>query len=178
MQFDSKPTPAALQTMIGEADKLLKGAGISLDWRLAKENRGNEAFSKLVMLRFKGACRADRFPSPETDFGTLGETRALGFTKVARGGKVLPYTEVECDEIRQALAYLDPTVGEKERQKALGRAMGRVVAHELYHILAHTTKHAAQGLAKATQSLQDLVARPDLGFRAEDSRAIGQGVAQ
>jgi hypothetical protein len=174
MEFDSKPPAASLQVMKNEVDELLKASGVSLDWRMASENHGNESFSGLVVLKFRGTCRADS-QRAGMDFGTLGETHALGETKVAHG-RVLPYTEVKCDEIREALSYLQPGSGQKERQKALGIALGRVVAHELYHILARTRQHAARGLAKASQSLEDLISTHDLGFREEDSRAIEEGV--
>jgi hypothetical protein len=53
--------------------------------------------------------------------------------------------------------------------------MGRVVAHELYHVLARTTSHAERGLAKASQSLKDLVSKQSLTFQAQDAEAIRRG---
>lgn len=175
---DSAPGAAPLEIMKNEVDKLLKPSGISLNWRLAKENRGNQAFSGLVVLKFNGKCRVEGWTSPvemppASDFGSLGEESTLGATRVA-GGRVLPYSEVECDAIKKALAYLPPGTGRKEEQRALGLAMGRVVAHELYHVLASTTAHAVRGLANATESLQDLISPADLGFDAGASRAIGE----
>ena len=108
---------------------------------------------------------------PGNDFGTLGETDALGSTQVGQG-RVLPFSEVECDHIRKALAYMRPGSNQLERQNALGLALGRVVAHELYHILTRTTTHATAGLAKASQSLRDLVALREIGFQEADSQAI------
>ncbi len=177
MEFESKPGAAALETMEREVGVLLKPSGITLDWRLARENRGNKSFAGLVLLKFKGSCRAEPATRPVNDFGSLGETRTLGATKVTHG-HVLPYTEVLCDEVREALSYLGPGADRHDRQKALGIALARVVAHELYHVLARSTSHAAEGLAKATQSLEDLVSPKGLDFRAEDSRAIGRGVGR
>ncbi len=156
-----------------EVDRLLKPAGLSLRWRLAGENQGRETFAGLVVLNFKGICKADGVPRPSDDFGSMGETRALASTQVLRG-RVLPYSDVECDELRKALAFLAPGSGRLERQTALGRAMGRVVAHELYHILASTTSHAETGLAKATHSLSELVSPNRQGFLEESSREIRQ----
>jgi hypothetical protein len=51
-------------------------------------------------------------------------------------------------------------------------ALGRVVAHELYHILARTTSHATGGLAKASQSLRDLIRPDDLEFQRKEAEAI------
>jgi acetylornithine deacetylase/succinyl-diaminopimelate desuccinylase-like protein len=90
---------------------------------LAAENRGDRSFANLVLLTFHGECRAEsRSGGPEA-----GRTRALGATQVA-GGRVLPFTEVRCDAVRDALAYLRPEAGAFEKQKALGLAMGRAIA--------------------------------------------------
>ena len=178
---DSAPGDAPLEIMKDEVDKLLNPSGVKLNWHLAKENRGNQAFSGLVVLKFRGKCRVEGWNSPvgmptRPDFGSPGEVTTLGFTRVS-GGKVLPYSEVECDEIKKALAYLPAGTGKKEKQRALGLAMGRVVAHELYHVLASTTAHAARGLAEATESLDDLISPAPLGFDVWDSQAIGQAFA-
>jgi len=163
MQFESAPAAASLEVMKTEVDHLLKASGIEIDWRLVKENHGDESFSRVVFLKFKGSCKSEGAAPPPNDFGTLGETHALGSTQV-QNGRVLPYSEVECDQVRKALSYLGPGAGRKERQSALGRAMARVVAHELYHILARTTAHAAVGLARATHSLEELIAPEGPGF--------------
>ncbi len=169
LDFDSAPGPVAVETMKQEVDDILKPSGVSLDWRLAKENHGDEAFAGLVVQKFKGKCRIETWATPEPDLARLGETDTLGATMVVNG-RVLPFTEVQCDQVKQALAYLRPD--QKDRQRAFGLALGRVVAHELYHILAHTTSHATTGLAKATESLEDLVASRSMTFRPEDSTAI------
>ncbi|PWU02358.1 MAG: hypothetical protein C5B51_20920 [Terriglobia bacterium] len=171
MDFDDKPGDASLAVMKKEADALLKPSGVTLDWRLSRANGGNETFSDLVVVKFKGRCRVEAWSQPGTDFGTLGETLSLASTSV-KEGHVLPFTEVECDQIRKALAYLRPDADQIDRQKALGLALGRVVAHELYHMLAHTTSHATAGLAKASQSLRDLVASREMSFQQRDFLAI------
>ena len=175
MEFDSAPTQASLDVMKTEVADLLKASGITFNWRMAKENHGSESFAGLVMLKFRGTCRADWWLDPHNDFGSAGETHALGITKVSHG-HVLPYSEVECDEIRQALQYLGPGAGLRERQKALGLALGRVVAHELYHILAKTTGHAARGLAKASHSLEELVSPPSPELLEADSAAMSRAL--
>jgi hypothetical protein len=174
MDFDSTPGSFSLEIMKHEADKLLRPAGIRLDWRLVRDNDGKQGFSGVVMLKFKGRCRAENWSQP-TDLGSWGdEALTLGATQVSKG-RVLPFSEVKCDEIRKALAYVRPEADQAERQRALGLALGRVVAHELYHILARTTNHTTEGLAKAYQSLRDLVSPGDLGFDGKDSEAIREG---
>jgi hypothetical protein len=171
MDFDSQPGVASVQVMEKEVDALLKPSGVTLNWRLARDNDGTETFSGLVVMKFRGQCRVEGWTQPGNDFGTLGETLALGSTQVT-DGVVLPFSAVECDQVRKALGYLHPGTTQFDRQKTLGLALARVVAHELYHILARTTSHASAGLAKASQSLQDLVGLREIGFQAADSQAI------
>jgi hypothetical protein len=117
-------------------------------------------------LKFQGKCRADAWTAAGP-----GRTRTLGTTRVV-DGRVQPFSEVRCDAVKQALSYLRPEADGVERQKALGLAMGRVVAHELYHVLANATAHAAMGMAKAVESLDDLVSARPIFFSAETVEAI------
>jgi hypothetical protein len=98
----------------------------------------------------------------------------LGDAKV-ENGRVLPFSEVRCDEVRKALSYLAPAASPEQRQVALGMAMARVVAHELYHMLARTTRHAMHGLARASQPLPELVSSRKMVFERQDSEAIRKG---
>jgi hypothetical protein len=177
LDFDSVPGKASVEAMKSEVDALLKPSGVAVDWRVAGQSHGDESFNGLVVLKFKGKCKVEAWQAPTDNEFAPGETRALGSTQV-ENGHVLPFSEVKCDAVKQALSYLNPAANQSERQKALGLAMGRVVAHELYHILARTTAHAAHGLAKAAESLPDLVSTHGLPFRAEESEAIRKGVLQ
>jgi len=172
MIFDSTPGLASLDLMKSEVNQLFQPSGLSLDWRLAKDNHGDQSFAGLVVLKFRGSCQADGFQLPYSGFGSAGESFTLGSTVVSHG-RVLPYGEVQCDQIRKALAFLPPGSNQKDRQRALARALARVVAHELYHMLAATTTHAEHGITKASQSLQELVSDHEFRFREEDTRAIG-----
>ena len=170
LDFDSVPGDVPVEVMKREVDKILKPAGVALDWRLVKENHGDEAFAGLVVLKFRGKCKLEGWNSQEPDLHRLGdETQTLGATKVDNG-RVLPFTEVRCDQVKKALAYA--RTDQKDRQRAFGLALGRVVAHEIYHILAQTTSHAAAGLARATESFEELFAPRGLFFRDADTKAI------
>src|SRR5262249_45708768 len=146
LDFDSQPAEASVEVMKKEVDDLLRPSGISLDWRSTKTNRGTETYDGVVVLKFRGKCKVESWQQQSAESGDIGGDTALGKTKVV-GGKVLPFSEVECDEVRKALSYLGPEANKKQRQTILGLVMARVVAHELYHILARTTEHTAQGLA-------------------------------
>jgi hypothetical protein len=170
MEFDADPGAPSLAAMKREVDALLKPAGIHVNWRLARENKGTETYARLVVLKFTGACRADWALQSRDE----SESVAVGDTMVEKG-HVLPYSEVRCDAVRRALTYLAPATSKEQRQEALGLAMGRVVAHELYHVLAQTTSHAQHGLAKASQPLRELISRQTMAFGEQDSEAIRKG---
>ena len=170
LDFDHAPGAVSIEAMKRVVENLFKPAGLTLAWRLSGENTGTETFSGLAVLKFRGYCETTA-PKPASEVGTIGELNALAYTAVS-GGRVLPYTQVECDQVRKALAYVPAWAGMLERQQALGLALGRVVAHELYHILGDTAAHASQGLARASEALRDLVSPRDLRFDESASRAI------
>jgi hypothetical protein len=147
IDFDAVPSERSVAAMKKEAGDILSSAGFQLDWRLLSQNRGEESFSNVVVVKFRGKCRLE-YPAQGSD---VPDTLTLASTLVA-DGHVLPYSEVRCDEIRKVLPYTA-----QGRQQAMGRALGRVVAHELYHLLVDTTKHTGTGLAKATINGWELI---------------------
>jgi hypothetical protein len=177
MKFDVAPGPASIVTaMESEVDRLFEPSGLALTWHLTGEERSNEGFSRLAVVRFKGRCNAEIAALNRSSVFNGGGIDTLGSTQVSEG-RVLPYTEVRCDEVRKALAFLEPGAGEAERQLALGRALGRVLAHELYHILANAKTHASHGLARAVEPLEDLVSPKGAGFLDSDWKAISENLA-
>jgi hypothetical protein len=170
VQFENEPSPLSMREMKKEVAKLVKPTGLKLDWRLAADNRGTETFDQLLVLRFKGECQGENVPmfQPEDQLGTV----ALGTTEVSNG-RILPYSEVQCDQIRKSVTRLAWT----QRQFAMGRALGRVVAHELYHVVTASAAHAASGLAKPVVSWDELTAGR-FGFRPADLRDLQEKAAQ
>ncbi len=174
MDFDHVPETVSFEAMKRAVESILKPSGIQLAWRFTSANRGTETFANFAVLKFHGQCRADAPRSP-SDFGTLGETRTLASTSVS-AGRVLPFSKVECDQVRKALNFVRPGSGALQRDQALGLALGRVVAHELYHILARTVSHASEGLAQRSQLLRDLVSVRELNFDQGASTSIRAAV--
>lgn len=154
MSFEGKAGVISVDAMKREAARIMQPTGVALDWRLLEENRGEESFSNLIVLRFRGKCQADAWASSDPE--GVDTPATLGWTNVAEG-RVLPFGEVECDQVRKSLSYVGAEANYQQKQFALGRALGRVVAHELYHMLAQTTQHASRGLAKASQTWKDLI---------------------
>jgi hypothetical protein len=147
IDFDAMPSERSVEEMKREAGKILDSAGYLLDWRALKQNQGKESFANVVVVKFHGKCQLE-YPLP----GASDQEVTLASTMVDRG-HVLPFSEVQCDQVREALPYATTP----DRQKAFGLALGRVVAHELYHFLADKTRHAAAGLASASHDWLELV---------------------
>ena len=99
---------------------------------------------------------------------------ALGWTHVSDGA-ILPFSEIDCDRIRQfvqkELLYRKPA----EREEIFGRAIARVVAHELYHIFANTHHHGSDGVAKAAYTVQELLS-DDFVFEEAQGTALRSSV--
>jgi hypothetical protein len=178
MEFEAVPGDSSVEVMQREVTDLLKPSGISVNWRMTEQNKGDEPYQRLVVFKFNGNCRADgRASLPVAGKAFLpepGESVSVGDAKV-ENGKVLPFSEVRCDEVKKALSYMTPAASQEQRQVALGIAMARVVAHELYHMLARTTSHAMKGLAKASQPLPELISNRKMTFDPHDSEAMRKG---
>lgn len=172
LDFENVPSQLSVDQMKRQVSAILKPSGLLLNWKLLEENRGDESFTDLVVMRFKGKCAIGPGDLDFEEKGWPREKVVMGATRMSEG-RVLPFSEVECDQVRRCLPFAG-VVNVQQQQFALGRALGNVVAHELYHILAKTAGHAKEGLAKATQSWKDLVRTP-MGFQESDSRAIWEG---
>src|SRR6266496_2197954 len=122
LQFDSNPGVAPIRVMEHEVEQLMRPSGIALDWRLVKENHGDEGFSSLIVVKFKGKCRVENLVEFEPELVVAGE-RTLASTSLEHG-RVLPFSQVQCNEVRNALAYLRPWADGRERQAAMGLALG------------------------------------------------------
>ncbi|MGC9952405.1 MAG: hypothetical protein ABSF64_39200 [Bryobacteraceae bacterium] len=149
LDFDEPPSNAAVEAMQKEASSILERVGIRIAWRLVSENRGNEPFERLVVVKLTGGCVCGGF-LPRTR-----ETLVLGTTAVD-SGRVLPYSQVRCDAVRRLLPEIEYAADRRLGEAALGRVLGRVLAHELYHAVLGTVHHAASGLAKGFQTTDEL----------------------
>jgi hypothetical protein len=149
LEFDAPPSRTTMEAMQNEASRLLDRVGTRIAWRLVSENRGNEPFERLVVVKLTGGCGCGGF-LPATR-----EILVLGTTAVA-DGRVLPYSQVRCDAVRRLLPEIEYASDRRQGDATLGRVLGRVLAHELYHAVLGTVHHAASGLAKGFQSTLEL----------------------
>ena len=157
IDFDAAPSEQSVDAMKKEAAKLMDSAGYVLDWRALKQNRGTESFANVVVVKFHGKCKL------EYPVAVASDDEVTVATTLVDAGRVLPFSDVQCDQLRKALPYAK----QGDKQRALGLAMGRVVAHELYHLLANTTKHAGAGLEAASHDWVELISGA-AAFREKD----------
>jgi hypothetical protein len=126
---------------------ILYPLNLHLKWFMPGETSplASETWMRTVFLRFHGACTtipAENSYDRPMDSGRI----TLAQTAVSEG-TILPYTDTDCDRLRNFLAEGKPAApGEESR---LGIAMARVLAHELYHVLLQTPEHSKRGIARA-----------------------------
>jgi hypothetical protein len=142
-----------------ETARIALQAGIQVQFVDFREAAGRQ-FGDLVVFRMRGDCVV---PARATESGG-GALASAAFAD----GKVLPFGEVFCAKVGEALRR---TMGGSDFARAellLGRALGRVVAHELYHMAANTRHHGKDGIAKEALSARQLMSER-LEFAEEDS---------
>jgi len=165
VEFQHEPPAAVLQAIEQEVDAIMAPMGAELEWRWLKSVTGSEVSTELAVIKFMGRCETGAgFPMHTF------KTGALGWTHVSDGA-ILPFSDIDCDGIRDFLQFGLQGVDAKERPEQYGRAVGRVLAHELYHIFANTAHHGSNGVGKAVYSVRDLLSR-DFEFGEHESEAL------
>lgn len=169
LDFEQQPSSETVARMKREVTEILKPTGLELDWRMLDERRPDESFADLVVVRFRGTCEMAPIPY-YSELGPEPTASPLASTSTS-GGHVLPFSEVQCDEIRR---YIGPAAHFSQQQKRdamLGRAVGRVLAHELYHVFAGTVQHGPDGVARSFHTRKELVA-DKFRFNERDSAKL------
>ena len=159
LEFRGPHSERAVRAMEQEFEKIMKGSGLTFEWKQRAEADGAE-FSNIVLVRFNGSCAMD--PA-----GYLYDERGpLAFT-YSTDGAVQPFAEVACDHITASVraAISDSDLGRADL--LLGRALGRVVAHEFVHIVSKSGAHGREGVTREAISRAGLIAN-ELPLSPED----------
>ena len=143
-----------IEEMMHEADALIAAAGYTVSWRALGVSGRDTVDGSLAVLELRGVCRPLQ-PSAPVEFLTVGAS--LASTAIA-GGKVLPYSQLECENLTRFVALSLAREAAGKREYLYGRAMGRLFAHELFHVLIGTRDHDGAGVAKRSLSAKDLLA--------------------
>lgn len=169
VRFELQPRDSATDILQRELHAILSPVGFEFEWR-SVDDSSNEVWAELAFITFKGRCdvrdlRAYHFPGG-----------ALGWTHVS-DGKILPFTEVDCDRIGAFLGTELSALSTVARQKVFQRAIARVAAHELYHVFTQTAAHGARGVARAEFSTDELLS-DSFRFQSGEARALRHVGAQ
>lgn len=149
--FAARPDTETLNSMQAEVRSILAPAQLDLSFQPIAD-QPSRTFRKIVIVRFRGICAGKTHRVGfELSAANLVDFPALGRTDVS-DGRVLPYVQVYCDEVRDFVPFTSGV----SPAKVFGRALGRVVAHELYHALLDTRDHSRTGVARFAQTPHDL----------------------
>ena len=148
----TKPDDTTVSFMKRELETLLQTAGYRVDWKVLG-NLSGEGDTVVAVVELRGSCRA---PDPKAYVKPVENGTSLASTAV-EGGKILPFSWINCETLTQMLAPSLAGTESGQRDFLYGRAMGRVLAHELYHMLANQRGHAGSGVAKASFSASDVL---------------------
>ena len=157
LDFETQPSEISVSFMKEEVSAILKPSGLALNWQSLAARAGGQSFADLVVVKFRGSCQV-RDPMMDSELSPAIVGTALASTIVSEG-RVLPFSDVKCDEIRRFLASNLAAIAPQKQDAVYGKALGRVVAHELYHIFAATEEHSVEGVARASHSRRELTAR-------------------
>jgi hypothetical protein len=143
-----------IEEMTREVDALMAAAGYTVSWRVVGVSTGDAVDASLAVIELRGVCQAPQSAGP-VEFLSTGAS--LASTAIV-DGKVLPYSQVECENLSRLVAVSLAREAAGKRQHLYGRAMGRLVAHELFHVLVGTRDHDGAGIAKRSFSAKDVLA--------------------
>jgi len=153
--FDSRPPQTLFSEVQAEMSRIFAPTGMNIVWRSLDQRSGAESFREIVVLRFRGACYFE--PGPEHSGAFEPSSLTLAETDLV-DGHILPFGDVQCDQLRHFLSPVDSSMREDAGNAALGRAIARVSAHEMYHMITGSMTHARSGIARAEHSRSDLTA--------------------
>jgi hypothetical protein len=149
-RFDGPYSRESLLEMKRELGTILRDSGIQVDWRDQSRLSPTDSFPNLVVVKFRGKCRMEPVPYLYDERGPLAFTYSTD-------GAMLPFSEIECDQVRSSLRTAMWGGDYRRSDLLFGRALARVLAHELYHVLAKTHSHAGQGIAEKSLSGAQLI---------------------
>lgn len=167
--FQHEPSTAVRAVIQDELAAIMVPIGPTLEWRSLAENKGDERWTMLVVVHFKGKCDLSDLSTYPPYPWILGRTHLSD-------GAIIPFSDIYCGAIRAFLAPSLVSMDEQSRTFVFGRAIGRVLAHELYHVLAGTKHHGSSGLGEAFYTPRELVA-DDFQFQDQEIQRVRLAIA-
>ncbi len=142
------PAPA-LDELQSELSRLFANSSREIRVQALDAARSVDAFD-LVHLRLHGECRLKLEPF------LLDERGPYAITHVS-DGRPLPFAEVDCRRVRQAVRAALHGGQIRESDRYIGRALARIVGHELWHMITGRRGHSSHGVARGKLRPAELV---------------------
>lgn len=161
---------SALEPMARELERLLSPAGLHTTIKLRSDLAAGESFEDLVVVTMKGNCMAEQDPMLLDERGPA----PLAYAH-ASGIEILPFTAIDCDHLRRAVATA-LRGAQSERDAQFGLALGRVLAHEIFHIVENTRVHSKSVVFRSSLKGTELVSKK-LDFTPADLERLRKAVA-
>lgn len=162
LSVEGKASADAIRELKIELYDIMKDTGRKLDVRMRDQSSANETFDDVVLVKLNGTCKMERMIPFFDERGPLAWTHSTD-------GVILPFAEVSCNRIANAISSSMYGAERRQADKYLGRALGRVLAHELYHILGKTHNHNEDGsIAKEAISAKQLISDKRIAFDVRD----------
>jgi hypothetical protein len=150
LDFRGAHSDPAIHEMERESGAILESTGLKLDWRLRNQTAG-QAYSDLVVMTFRGACKFGPVARVYDEFGPLASTTTTNHV-------IQSFGQVDCDHVVSTARSAMVSSDFKHADLLVGRALGRVVVHELVHMLTHSAEHGRDGVFEAALSGRQLIA--------------------
>ena len=168
VSFERNCPPDVVKSLKAEVQRVMKGAGLRIQWVPYEKSTHKTFQQRLVVVRFRGGCEIPRDRMPGSRSPILGSTHVSD-------GAILPFVDVYCSRVARVLPIEIECQPFYARLVTLGRALGRVVAHELFHVFGRTQKHGSWGLAQRILSGPALT-EPSAWFEKPDLELIRRGL--
>lgn len=104
-----------------------------------------------VQVRLSGRCNLSGVPDKASR-----QPGSYAWAHVS-DGRVLPFIDVNCDRLRNALFSAMWGEDYQHRDFLLGRALARIIAHELHHVVHSEVHHSEEGLAQPRLTAASLI---------------------
>lgn len=167
LDFKQAQSKRVVDQMKLEAEEILAGSGVRLDWKLRAEV-GSDSFPELVLVTFLGNCVIDSHTPRTVIPGPLASTHVAG-------EQVQPFADVFCDNIAALIRVAIESGQFGGADPTMGRALGKVLAHELMHMITKSRTHGSSGVAKPALTGRQLVDR-ETNMEADDLDRIREEV--
>ncbi len=150
VQAESPLAAPTLDELQSELSRLFANTSREIRVQPLDAAQSGDAFD-LIHLRLRGDCRLRLEPF------LLDERGPYAITHIS-DGRPLPFAEVDCLRVRQAVRTALHGGQMRESGVYVGRALARIIGHELWHMITGRRDHSSHGVAKEKLLPSELVA--------------------